>query len=202
MGTETWYQAIPDGCRLLGRSISDPQFGEFLTFPSRFRDGENCVQPVWKGEDAEFCEELRRLIRAHPGLETRNYTLDRYYDMVEYLISEARRGRGRADPDLGTKAVRGATVLAEHLRGGQGHLLRYNSPDEVTQIAEMLFLTTEADLRRHYDPAQMEQRAVYKFVAERADEQQWGWICDYFGGLAKFYQLAAAHCEGVMVTVT
>ena len=201
MGFETWYQALPDGCELLERAKRDAAFGEFLTFPSRFRKAKDCREPHWQGEDAEFCFELEKLARAAPGLDARNCTLDRYYDKIEFLISPARRNPKSKEFDLGALAVRGTVVLAEHLRGGQGHLLRYNEPAAVLVMAEMLSSISREELRRNYDPAKMAAASVYKSSAT-APEEEWSWICEFFDDFSRFYQSAAEHEEGVLVTVT
>lgn len=195
------YQAVPDGCELLERAKRDAVFGEFLTFPSRFRRAENCIEPHWKGKDTEFCRELAKLVRAAPGLDARNCTLDRYYDKIEYLISPARRNSKSKEFDLGAQTIQGTVVLAEHLRSGQGFLLRYNDPVAVLVMAEMLSSISHEELRRNYDPTKMAEAAVYKSSAD-APEEEWTWICEFFDDFSNFYRSVAEHEEGVLVTVT
>ncbi len=45
----------------------------------------------------------------------------------------------------------------------------------------------------------MEAAAVYKFVAERADADEWRWICEYFDRFCEFYRAAAELGDGVLV---
>jgi len=58
------------------------------------------------------------------------------------------------------------------------------------------------DLRSAYSPVEMERDCVYKFWADRADEQTWDWIVEYFEGLRSFYAAVASHGEGVLAIVT
>jgi len=132
MGVERWYVAVADGCRLLERSLSDPAFGEYLG-PSYF--GRERWRLGHGGLHAEFLAEVDEMNRSHPGIEDRIYTLGRYFDMLHYLLSEGRR-RGEFDEaDWGTRSIRGVMSLPEHLRGGQGHAIRYTPPVEAGEIA-------------------------------------------------------------------
>ena len=202
MGFVTDYQAIPDGCELLERAKRDADFGEFLSpITYRFERGENCVDPYLKGTDAEFCAELQKLLRAHPGLETRNCSLVSYFDVIEYLISPARRDRKCKELDLGGQTIQGTIELAAHLRASQGILLRYNEPVAVLVMADLLTSITHDDLRRNYDSARMQFAAVYKFKEDRAGEEELALICELFDEFTKFYQSAAEHQEGVLVTM-
>lgn len=91
MSFELRCQAIPNDCELLERSKRNAAFGEFLTFRLRFERGENCLEPMWKDQDAEFCAQLQKLLQAHPELETRNCSFGSYFGRIEYLIFPARR---------------------------------------------------------------------------------------------------------------
>lgn len=203
MGMERWYVAVVDGGRLLERALADPEFGEWLQVPSNF--GRERRRPNRGGFDPEFMKfraEVDAMNRLHPGIEDRIYTLDRYYDMLNYLLSEGRRRGELYGDDWGTKAIRGATDLPEHLRGGQGHPTRYSPPAEVREIADRLGGLTVEDLRAAYSPGGMEEQGVYKFQAAWADERTWAWIGRYYEGLRSFYAEVSSHGEGVLVVVT
>jgi hypothetical protein len=193
MGFETWYQAIPENTELLRRAVEDAQFGEFFTFPSWFASG-GAPDPMWP-DATEYLGELRALLAAHPGLQLRRLTLDRYHDMVQYLLSPARR-RETEERDLGGLAVRGESLLAEHLRGCQGFPIRFVSAARVSEISNWLQQLTEEALRQAYLPKAMEAAAVYKFSEESAELAV---ILTYVNALIGFYEQAAEHGEAVLV---
>jgi hypothetical protein len=58
---------------------------------------------------------------------------------------------------------------------------------------------TEGELRRAWDPSRMEECGVYKFRADRAGEEEWGWVVESFLGLQDFYRQVASLKEGVLV---
>ena len=200
MGHERWYVAIPDESRLLARAMADPEFGENLEVPSYL--GPQRRGYPRGGPAAEFRAEVDAMNRAHPGIEDRIYTLDRYYDILHYLLSEERR-RGEFDgADWGTTAIRGGHPLPEHLRGTQGHPTRSSTPGQVREVAARLTGLTADDLRAAYSTAGMQRQGVYKYQADRNDGETWGWIVRYFEGLRSFYAATAAHGEGVLAIVT
>lgn len=196
MGIDCSYQALPEPCEPLARAIRDPEFGEaFSVVGGR----SEALWMAWGGVWAECAQAWRELCAQHPGLDQRRFSVDRRWDTLHYLLSEERRsGRFDAD-DGGTHAILGAVRLADHLAGGQGIHLRYSAPEVVRAIAEHLRPITEAELRRFWVPARMEERGVYKFSAGRADEQEWGWVMEAFRGLQAFYDQAASLGEGVLV---
>jgi hypothetical protein len=200
MGMEIWYIAVADGCHLVERSLSDPAFGEYLGGPAYFERDRWRHNQV--GLAAEFLAQVDDMNRSHPGIEGRIYTLDRYFDMLHYLLSEGRRRGEPHGADWGTRSILGGKSLSEHLRGGQGHPIRYTPPAEVGEIAAWLEGLTSGDLRSAYSPAEMERQCVYKYWADRADEQTWDRIVGYFEGLRSFYADVALHGEGVLVVVT
>jgi hypothetical protein len=197
---EIWYIAVADGCHLLGRSLSVPAFGEYLGGPAYFE------RDRWRHNqvdlDAEFLAQVDDMNRSHPGIEGRIYTLNCDFDMLHYLLSEARRRGEYNGVDLGTRSIRGGMSLPEHLRGGQGHPIRYTPPAAAGEIAAWLEGLTSGDLRSAYSPAEMERQSVYKYWADRSDEQTWDQIVAYFEGLRSFYVDVALHGEGVLVVVT
>jgi Domain of unknown function (DUF1877) len=199
MGLDCYYQALPEGCALLERAVREPEFGEYLSLvpwkPERLER--------WRAEggmSAEFSREMTRLCQQHPGLEKRFYTVDRFWDVLRYLLSEARREE-RPQEDWGSIAVQGAAVLADTLRAGQGVALRYSGRETVQSLVSHLAGISEEQLRQVYEPERMEERAVYKFWADRADAETWQWTWRYFEGLRAFLQQAAEKGEGVLVVL-
>ncbi len=200
MGMERWYVAVVDGGYLLQRALSDPPFGENLMLPSLF--GPERHRYPWGGLHAELRAEVDAMNRLHPGIENRIYTLDRLFDMLHYLLSEPRR-RGEFDgDDPGTKAILGTTQLPEHLRGGQGHPMRYSPPAVVREIAAWLEGLAVEDLRAAYAPEKMEEQCVYKFWAGGDYDETRDRIIHSFEGLREFYSGTASNGEGVLTIVT
>ncbi|MDY7232574.1 DUF1877 family protein [Hyalangium rubrum] len=198
MGIEGLYQALPEGCELLARAIRDPAFAEPFSVANWIPGNPQWLK--WGGAWAECARELSKLCETHSGLERRRFDVGPRWDVLHYLLSEARREGHFDRDDWGTHALRGAAALASHLAGGQGIPLRYSRPEIVQVIAEHLGPMTEEDLRRTWEPARMEAQAVYKFWADRAGEDEWGWTVEAFRGLQAFYRQVASHREGVLVT--
>ncbi len=69
---------------------------------------------------------------------------------------------------------------------------------DVQEMASYLEGITTDELRKVYDPVDMEYQAVYKFSLDGAEEE-WQYICQFFEGLKAFYIEVAAHQEGVLV---
>lgn len=204
MGIERWYIAVVDGGRFLERTLSDPDFGINVQCPSYLRPKRRMyVRP--NGDLAEFVAEVDAMNEAHPGIEDRVYTLDRWFDMLHFLLSEPRR-RGTSDDthtDPGTQAIVGATPLPDFLQGGQGHPIRYSPPADTARIAAWLDSLPPDSLRSAYDPDAMTRQSVYKFSQNRDDEVgTLARLLTYFEGLRAFYAAAAAHGEGVLTVVT
>ncbi len=206
MGTERWYIALPGECDILKRAQNDPAFGEYLGRPSTFEKGgydDYLGHDNWPGSKIfrEFCDAVKQMNVEHPGIAARVFTLDRDYDKVHYLISEARR-TGEEYDDLGSKAILGATSLPWHLKGGQGHSIQYSSPEEVAAIANWMSAITFDSLRRFYFPEDM-ALTVYKFGFYPGDpDLAFVEIGDSFNGLKAFYAGVALHGEAVLTVVT
>jgi hypothetical protein len=177
-------------------------FGEWLGCPWIFAAGGHCDRPPLDKMHDEFCEAVKQMNAEHPGISSRVFTLDRWYDIIHYLLSETRRQSefdAEAD-DRGTRAIRGTRTLPRHLRGGQGHPIRYSSPEEVAEIAIWMGSLTLDYLRFFYDPEQMRNR-VYKFGS---DDPDWEWeiIGQYFRDFKMFYEEVAMRDEAVLAVVT
>lgn len=199
MGLESTYIALPAACVLVKRSENDPAFGEFLGSVQFYKSGGHHHSP-WPDpiEDA-FRAVVQQMNQAHPGIASRIFTLDRNWDSMHYILSENRRKGVYQAEDWGTKAVRGASKLSEHLTGGQGIPIRYTAPEEVLAIAARMQSLTQESLRLAYDPQKM-QETVYKFNYHDA-EKEWSEIWTCFNGLKAFYEDVARHEEAVMVCI-
>jgi len=141
----------------LQRALTDPEFGMWLGSISVYEKRGQCD---WFHDDRvfqEFCEAVKRINIEHPGIDERMFTLDRAFDAVHYLLSEARRQGEDQGEDMGTRAICGATTLPDHLRGTQGFSSGFSSPDEVAVIADWLSALTVESLYTFYDPEDMDK---------------------------------------------
>ncbi len=200
MGLDMSYQAIPADHNLIQRAREDKELGEMLCLvPIWFQIGYHRKSGSWPEAD-RLWRELCELVGQYPGLGKRNCYLGRWWDKLHYLLSANRRGDPKSEEDdLLDKAVLGGSEIAEHVRAPQGVPVKFNASTEVELIAVVLEPMTPETLRVHYCPAKMEARGVYKFLANRADKAEWGYIADYFAAFRAFYLEAARHGEDVIV---
>lgn len=196
MSLDALYQCVPAHCELLKRSIADENYGQFLTIKYRFKPEQ--PHPMWEGADAQFCEDLNRMLAAHPGLHSRNFSLDDQWDLLEYLISPARRAEDYERPDLGRKAINGERELAPHLVGAEGVALRFTPSETVKKIFTYLMQT---DFKAKFDFAQMSTAVLYQKPEEWTAESCWSLLEGRLRDLTGFYRLAAMHNEGVLVWI-
>lgn len=196
MSLEAFYQSVPAHCDVLKRSIADENYGQFLVSKFRFKPEE--PHPMWEGEDVEFCRDLNAMLRAHPGLHARNLTLGTSWDMLEYLISAARRAENFEQPDLGRKAINGERDLAPHLFCSQGVPLRFTPPETVKKILTFLMQT---DFKAGFDFHKMMAAQPYKTSEDWKPETFWPFIEDLLKQFTAFYRQAAIGNEGVLVWI-
>jgi hypothetical protein len=191
MGLDMSYQAIPGKCDLIDRARNDPAIGELLwLLPSMFRRGVGLVKG--RPEPDPLRREFAELPKRYPGMERWNFDLDRSWDELHYLLSATRRAEPAGEEDrLLDKAVRGVNgELADHVC--------YVTPGEVELIGLVLEPMSSESLRVHYVPEKMEQRNVYKFWADRAEEFSLS-AARHFDGFRAFYLDAARRGDGVIV---
>jgi len=196
MSMDAFYQSVPANCEVLKRSITDPNNGQFLTMKFRFKPEK--PHPMWEGEDVAFCEDLDRMLQAHPGLHARNHTLDNQWDVLEYYLSPARRAEDYENPDLGRKAVNGERELARHLVGAQGVALRFTPPETVKKILTYLMQT---DFKAQFDFQRMCQAPIYKTREDWTAETYFPLVDGLLKDFTGFYRQAAIHNEGVLVWI-
>lgn len=199
MGFEISYQAIPADAGLIDRAIRDADYAGWLdSVPFWLRTG-NGPGPRAEDATAALWQDLTELVRRHPGFESRNCYLDRWWDKLHYLLSANRRGAaGSATDGLMDMAIKGGRLISDHARAPQGCPVRYTSPAEAAEIAQVLRPMRVEQLRPHYSPADMEAAGVYKFFAGR-DEREWEYLPDFFAAFRQFYLNVAEHDEGVIV---
>lgn len=196
MSLDAFYQCVPANCELIKRSIAQENYGQFLVNKYRFKPEQ--PHPLWEGADADFCEDLNRMLAAHPGLHARNFTLEDKWDLLEYLISPCRRAEDYDRPDLGRKAVNGEKELASHLVGEQGVALRFTPPDTVKKILTFLMQT---DFKAKFDLAQLAAASVYQKPQELTADAYWALLEGLLRDFTGFYRQAAIHNEGVLVWI-
>jgi hypothetical protein len=203
MGLDRVYQAIPVTSGLVERAREDETLGEWLGLvPFWFRKGLGGGLSPGTPEpgELELWQRVRALLEQQPGLEARNCDLERRWDELHYVLSAHRRGEpGTATDALLDVAVRGESLIAKHVRSGQGVPVRHTPPERVAEIARVLAPMTWASLERHCVPDRMEAARVYKFFADRADEREWIWLRESFDRFRAFYLAAAEHGDAVLV---
>lgn len=194
MSLEAFYQSLPMASQLLERSIQDEGYGQFLVTRFRFLPGK--PHPMWQGEDLEFCQDLNAMLVQHPGLQTRNLRLGTCWDLMEYLLSPARRAELLEQTCLGRQAIRGELELAPHLCCTQGVPIRINPPETVLKIRTYL---NETDFWASLDPNSMRQAEIYKNLSDLSDQKYRALVEDLLAKLTAFYEAAAGHNEAVLV---
>ncbi len=112
MGYDMNYQAIPDGCALLEQLRNDPIGGEYVwcyvfhnpqKAIAKYSEAKRGTTPPQEG--IAFLEEAKRTLENNPGIETRCVAISRAWDMLCFLLSEARRNGGDPRTDLGGRAI-------------------------------------------------------------------------------------------------
>ncbi|MBS2035590.1 DUF1877 family protein [bacterium] len=196
MSLEAFYQCVPAHCQVLKRSIADEEYGQFLVSKYRFKAEQ--PHPMWEGQDAEFCQDMNAMLKAHPGLHARNLSLGTSWDILEYYISPARRSENFAQPDLGRKAINGENELAPHLFCSQGVPLRLTPPETVKKILTYLMQT---NFKANFDLDKMRQAQVYKNSEDWKPETFGPFIQGLLDQLTAFYRQASISNEGVLVWV-
>ncbi len=196
MSLEAFYQSVPAHCEVLKRSIADQNYGQFLNMKYRFKPEQ--PHPMWEGEDVPFCQDLNRMLEAHPGLHARNYTPGDLWDVFEYFISPSRRAEDYENPDLGRKAVNGERELAPHLVGAEGVALRFTPPETVKKILTYLMQT---DFRAQFDFPRMCQATIYQNREDWTAESYWPLVDGLLRDFTGLYRQAAIHNEGVLVWI-
>ncbi|WPB80034.1 DUF1877 family protein [Archangium violaceum] len=203
MGLDRIYQAIPATAGLIERAREDAALGEWLGLvPSWFRKGPGGALAPGKPDpgELELWQRVRALLEQQPGLEERNCDLGRSWDQLHYVLSAHRRGEPGSETDaLLDMAVRGESLIAEHVRSGQGVPVRYTPPERVAELARVLTPMTWESLEKQCVPDRMEAAGVYKFFASHASEQEWTWLREYFHRFRAFYLTAAEHGNTVLV---
>lgn len=184
MGVEFYYQAIPDDCIILKKAKINPEYADILVGVGYLRGGPAPGAPDKVYE--EFWDDVAEVNRKYPGIDRRNYTVDRCWDVLHFLLSEERRQGNYEENDLGTIAVYGATSAS-----CLPDLPRYSSPSQVESVAKFLNKITESELLRWADPRNLEN--CYK--GPYPNDIIW----DYFQGLRNFYGEACKYNEAVVV---
>ena len=192
MGLEVEYQAVPDNAAVLVRARIDAAYSERIYGVSTFRRDE--IFPPSDQVELELQRDVKSLLVLHPGLEHRNFDIDRQWDALTYLLSENRRQSEFEKLDLGAAAVLGMQEFPHN--GAQGIPTRYSSSEDLRRIFDYLAPISRDDLFEHYDLAKMKTSAVYKMWNEDGYDI---YLWRLFEGLRDFYQLVLSHNEGVLV---
>jgi hypothetical protein len=135
----------------------------------------------------EFVDDVEEVIRHHPGIDRRNCTVDRCWDVLHFLLSEERRQGNYDGIDLGTIAVYGATE-ATCFKDWP----RYTSPSQAGSILVFLNNITEPELLRWANHKELIEDC---YKAPFPDDIIW----NYFKELRNLYREAWRYKEAVYV---
>jgi hypothetical protein len=94
----------------------------------------------------------------------------------------------------------GGTAVSDY-EWGYGPAL-YLTAEQVEMAAAFLQATPWALLARHFDPVAMVADHVYPEVWDRPDEDNLGWLQDYYLELVPFFAAAAGAGDAVIVWIT
>src|SRR5262245_10251979 len=144
LGGERQYQAIPDNCFILEKARANPEYADVLIGCGYLHGGgaPGAYDPIYE----EFVADVEELIRNHPGIDQRNCSVDRSWDVLHFLLSEERRQGNFNGTDLGTIALPGATAV-----GCSGDWPRYTPPSLAESVLVFLNNITEPELLRWHD---------------------------------------------------
>lgn len=131
-----------------------------------------------------------------------NCWLDRWWDVLHYLLSATRRGERGSEADaVMDRAFETGEVIAEHVCGAQGVPVRWLSPEVVGEIVRVVEGVGRSELKRWYEPGRMESRGVYKFWADRGGEEHFERAVGYFERFRWFFVEVGGSGDGVVVCV-
>jgi hypothetical protein len=199
MGLDYRYRAIPRDCPLLELACARRDFGEYLDlFGFRPPDQETIAQYSDKPEFSEFHLETARARTTNPGIENRMVDIGRHWDMLYYLLSDARRlGLAEDERDPAYKLILGGKVIDSNVRSMQGIPICYLNPEETQEVFRWLERQPDTILADRWDPRQMAAAGVYKMHPED-DEELLGFLQADLSRLTIFFVAAVANDKGIL----
>lgn len=199
MGLDLQLRAFTEEPALLELAARSEAHGEEVAFLHRYLAPGPVAGPLAPPEVHQpFTELGARMAQRHPGIAGRCHDVGRAWDVLHYLLSPGRRaGQGIAD-DWGTWAIRGSDPVGALARGVQGIAIRYVPRARVDEVSRRLDDVRPEHLRAHWDPARMQQQAVYKLAAsEETFDAHWAAFVD----LRAFYRATRREREAVLVVL-
>ena len=198
MGVEANFQALPADCALLQRAKENAAFAEKLasfSFYARLPASQIDLasQHQWRG-DAEFSQFallLKATVAENPGIESRNCTLDRRWDIVDFMLRAA-----YGDEKWIEHAVKGDPGISPDAKSVQGFPLRFLAPAAVSEVALWFSEIDLNTIRTFWNPSEISHSNLYK--SQHCKTEDWEWIEHDVENLRSFYAQAARHSEGVL----
>ncbi len=150
----------------------------------------------------EFMDEVRQLIQQYPGIENRNLSIGRTWDVLHYLLSYQRCNGGEEQERDGlvTKAILGGEILNPAVQKIICIPIRYLSPIEVYEIQDILETVDVEMLGIHWNPVAMKRRSVYKSPLSQ-DDDYFRYLQELFVEFKTFYA-SVSDREGVLTFMT
>ena len=128
--------------------------------------------------------------------DERNLDIDKSWHAIHYLLTgDAWQG----NPPL-ANAVLGGTELGEE-DVGYGPC-RYLTPEEVREVASALVGIPVEELRRRYDPVELEKADIYPNIWIREGDEGLEYVLEYYEALVRFFRSAAEAGDGMLLYLT
>lgn len=200
VGLDLQYRAFAEESALLELAGMSEAHGEEIALLGRYLVPRRAAGPLARDDiHRAFTELGARMLEGHPGIASRRHSLGRSWDVLHYLLSPGRRAGESLADDWGTWAIRGSEPVGAFARGCQGAPIRYIPRGRVGEISHRLDGLRREHLRAHWEPATMEQMAVYKLWADREESFDAYWIA--LDGLRAFYRAVRRERESVLVVL-
>lgn len=199
MISDLCYQAIPHNCSLIDEARLRPVFGEFLEmYGFREVSFEDLKFRIGDEDFAYYSLETKDIRRQFPGIERRRLELGRNWDVLLYLLSEARRKlRPGQENHWAYRAIHGGDILGISICSTQGMPIRFLPPYSVRKIADEIGKVSFEALEAKIDIGKMRDADVVG-IEKSSTETILEGAKEDLSRLRDFYSSAAAFSEGVV----
>lgn len=186
------YRVVPADSALLRIAPERQYFGDYLCLYGLKEPDEYLQKRGNEEEDvAEYLALTAGIRAAYPGIEELVLDIDRRWDMLLYLLYDARRFDSAQDPNHPAYlAVNGGDAIGQSVTSGIGIPIRYLTPEQVKEVFVWLGAQDETILRSRWDAGQMANEGVYKIHPEEGDYML-DYVIDDFHDLSDLFAKAA-----------
>lgn len=125
--------------------------------------------------------------------------IDKSWDGILFLLTGNSLANSYEHP-LAKVLFSGQLIDEEQDLGyGPAH---YLTPEQVVDLNNQISTLTEADLKKKYDPQKMTKQGVYPSVWQEGDDEEFGYLMDYFKMVQEVYSEAAKNGEAIITYVS